>query len=396
MMSRKSIDKDEADKIKQLMVREAVNLQVKAKVGVSDDTAPADRDEKKLRAMLKRKSLTPEEALLVKQMMMKEARNSSISNISTISECREKPLQPNPQQKSDTLNNTLNDFLSTSELATSGDSILIQTPSTTPVRKHRSSKVLFDYVSQNVDELDISVGETVEILEKQSDGWYRVRKISGGNNDVSEGLVPGNYLKEADTKISKSNQKVHVNSLLHKKSLSASEANEIRMMMTMLSDKQASAQDRSSNGDASQTDKFQNAFDEIEASRKDKPHANVESNDIDDALNKLKDDDLLRHNIEYWSVTKGSWLHVDVALDRKMAVLFVRIPDVENVLPIQISSVSSLDIDVDPETTMNSVQSLGSTSNKYCFRILESDEDYHIFATCKYMRLLGILSNISI
>ena len=74
-----------------------------------------------------------------------------------------------------------------------------------------------------------------------------------------------------------------------------------------------------------------------------------------------------------------------------MAVLFVRIPDVENVLPVQISSTSSVDVDVDPETTMNGVSSLGSSSNKYCFRIIENDEDYHIFATCKYERL-GVLT----
>ena len=68
------------------MVREAVNLQVQAKVVGNADTAPADASGERLRAMLKRKSLTPEEALLVKQMMMKEASNSSTSNISTSNE----------------------------------------------------------------------------------------------------------------------------------------------------------------------------------------------------------------------------------------------------------------------------------------------------------------------
>ena len=176
MMSRKSIDKKEADKIKQLMVREAINLQVQAKVEGNADTAPADEGGERLRAMLKRKSLTPEEALLVKQMMMKEASNSSTSNISTSNERRNDTTVNTATGKSDP---TIRLIVCHRRAKHSIREIACQRKHpTTPARKHRSSKVLFDYVSQNVDELDIAVGETVEILDKQSDGWYRVRKTS--------------------------------------------------------------------------------------------------------------------------------------------------------------------------------------------------------------------------
>ena len=265
----------------------------------------------------------------MKQMMMKEASNSSTSNISTSNERDPKTLQSIPPQESQTLSDTFDCLPSTSKTFDTRDSMSTQTPSTTPIRKHRSSKVLFDYVSQNVDELDIAVGETVEILDKQSDGWYRVRKTSDQTSIVPEGLVPGNYLKEIDTKISKSGQKLHVNSLLHKKSLSASEANEIRMMMTMLSGKQATEQNGRTSGnldrDSDETNKIKNVYNEIEVPGKDNAYVNTENNENNDVFKKLKDDDLIRHAIEYWSITRGSWLHVDVALDRKMAVLFVRI-----------------------------------------------------------------------
>ena len=59
MMSRKSINKKEADKIKQLMVREAVNLQVQAKVEGNADTAPADEAGREIASNAETKKFNP-------------------------------------------------------------------------------------------------------------------------------------------------------------------------------------------------------------------------------------------------------------------------------------------------------------------------------------------------
>ena len=67
-----------------------------------------------------------------------------------------------------------------------------------------------------------------------------------------------------------------------------------------------------------------------------------------------------------------------------MGVVFVRIPEVENVLTIQISSISAIDVDIDPASTMNLANSIGSINNKFCFRITEREDQSYVFATGKY------------
>uniref|UniRef100_A0A3B5K688 Proline-serine-threonine phosphatase interacting protein 1b n=1 Tax=Takifugu rubripes TaxID=31033 RepID=A0A3B5K688_TAKRU len=48
--------------------------------------------------------------------------------------------------------------------------------------------VLFEYMAQELDELSVSRGEHVQVLERGEDGWWMVEK------EGMTGLVPGNYL----------------------------------------------------------------------------------------------------------------------------------------------------------------------------------------------------------
>uniref|UniRef100_A0A8C5ME40 Proline-serine-threonine phosphatase-interacting protein 1 n=1 Tax=Leptobrachium leishanense TaxID=445787 RepID=A0A8C5ME40_9ANUR len=50
--------------------------------------------------------------------------------------------------------------------------------------------VLYDYTAQNIDELDISVGDVVKVIKEGDDGWWTVEK------DGNKGFVPGSYIEK--------------------------------------------------------------------------------------------------------------------------------------------------------------------------------------------------------
>ena len=64
-------------------------------------------------------------------------------------------------------------------------------------------KALYDYSSQQPNpaeedkEVSINENETLYILERGDDGWWKVRKKAEGEEELGEeGLVPANYVEE--------------------------------------------------------------------------------------------------------------------------------------------------------------------------------------------------------
>ncbi|UJR13852.1 hypothetical protein I4U23_000862 [Adineta vaga] len=64
---------------------------------------------------------------------------------------------------------------------------------TVPMQK---CQVLYDYTPQNVDELEIHVGDIINILEKCDDGWFcGIMENCVHGNNMKFGTFPGNYVK---------------------------------------------------------------------------------------------------------------------------------------------------------------------------------------------------------
>ncbi|XP_051581293.1 CD2-associated protein isoform X3 [Myxocyprinus asiaticus] len=59
--------------------------------------------------------------------------------------------------------------------------------------KKRQCKVLFEYVPQNEDELELKLGDIIDIIEEVEEGWW-----SGTMNGKS-GLFPSNFVKEIES-----------------------------------------------------------------------------------------------------------------------------------------------------------------------------------------------------
>ncbi|GAA6082841.1 CD2-associated protein isoform X1, partial [Tachysurus ichikawai] len=59
--------------------------------------------------------------------------------------------------------------------------------------KKRHCKVLFEYVPHNEDELELKVGDIIEISEEVEEGWW------SGIMNGKTGLFPSNFVKEIET-----------------------------------------------------------------------------------------------------------------------------------------------------------------------------------------------------
>ncbi|CAI9562590.1 unnamed protein product [Staurois parvus] len=58
--------------------------------------------------------------------------------------------------------------------------------------KKRQCKVLFDYIPQNEDELELKTGDVLEITEEVEEGWW------SGTCSGRSGLFPSNFVKELE------------------------------------------------------------------------------------------------------------------------------------------------------------------------------------------------------
>jgi len=59
-------------------------------------------------------------------------------------------------------------------------------------------KALYDYVPKSENELAITEGDILYILEKskEDDWWKAKKKASGDDDDEPTGLIPNNYVEE--------------------------------------------------------------------------------------------------------------------------------------------------------------------------------------------------------
>ncbi len=57
-------------------------------------------------------------------------------------------------------------------------------------------QVLYDYTPQNPDELEIHVGDIINIIEMCDDGWYcGIMDKSNHKQTMEFGTFPGNYVQ---------------------------------------------------------------------------------------------------------------------------------------------------------------------------------------------------------
>ncbi|XP_072218770.1 CD2-associated protein isoform X1 [Leuresthes tenuis] len=66
-------------------------------------------------------------------------------------------------------------------------------PAASKKPKKRQCKVLFVYQPQNEDELELKVGDIIDIIEEVEEGWW------SGNRNGKSGLFPSNFVKELET-----------------------------------------------------------------------------------------------------------------------------------------------------------------------------------------------------
>ncbi|KAM4713199.1 CD2-associated protein isoform 2-T2 [Anableps anableps] len=106
----------------------------------------------------------------------------------TKNEPKEEPSQPQGREKSSVAN--LVKRISVIGIPTGGFQPMPPAASKKP--KKRQCKVLFDYQPVNEDELELKVGDIVDIIEEVEEGWW-----SGSFNGKS-GLFPSNFVKELE------------------------------------------------------------------------------------------------------------------------------------------------------------------------------------------------------
>ncbi|XP_073349135.1 CD2-associated protein [Pagrus major] len=121
---------------------------------------------------------------------VKEVKKDSKEVKETKTEPKEETSQPPRREKSAGNVAHLVQRMSTIGIPTGG--FLPQPPAAAKKPKKRQCKALFDYQPVNEDELELKVGDIIEIIEEVEEGWW-----SGSFNGKS-GLFPSNFVKELD------------------------------------------------------------------------------------------------------------------------------------------------------------------------------------------------------
>ncbi|XP_069559167.1 CD2-associated protein isoform X1 [Brachyistius frenatus] len=121
---------------------------------------------------------------------VKEVKKESKEVKETKNEPKEETSQPQRREKSAGNVANLVQRMSTIGIPTGG--FQPQPPAASKKPKRRQCKVLFDYQPQNEDELEMKVGEIIDITEEVEEGWWN------GTLNGKSGLFPSNFVKELD------------------------------------------------------------------------------------------------------------------------------------------------------------------------------------------------------
>lgn len=121
---------------------------------------------------------------------VKEVKKESKEVKETKSEQKEETSQPPRREKSAGNVANLVQRMSTIGIPTGG--FLPQAPAASKKPKRRQCKVLFDYQPLNEDELELKVGDIIDIIEEVEEGWWN------GSMNGKSGLFPSNFVKEVD------------------------------------------------------------------------------------------------------------------------------------------------------------------------------------------------------
>ncbi|XP_078145950.1 CD2-associated protein isoform X1 [Centroberyx gerrardi] len=123
---------------------------------------------------------------------VKEVKKEGKEAKETKNEAKEESCQPQRREKSAGNVAHLVQRMSTIGIPTGGFQPHAQPPAPRKKPKKRQCKVLFEYLPQNEDELELKIGDIIEITEEVEEGWW-----SGTANGKS-GLFPSNFVKEVD------------------------------------------------------------------------------------------------------------------------------------------------------------------------------------------------------
>ncbi|XP_074541086.1 CD2-associated protein [Halichoeres trimaculatus] len=122
---------------------------------------------------------------------VKEMKKDSKDVKETKTEPKEETSQPQRREKSAGNVANLVQRMSTIGIPTGG--FQPQPPAAAKKPKRRQCKVLFEYQPQNEDELELKVGDIVDINEEIEEGWW------SGSLKGKSGLFPSNFVKEVDS-----------------------------------------------------------------------------------------------------------------------------------------------------------------------------------------------------